>query len=171
MDIVIRILRFFNDNEGSFSLLTSVITIVVTIYIARMPYKKKIDIAVKLRNSNEYSRLYDEFLLETKISKEEYYNHYFVADANIVNVGINTLLIKKIEFVERGLINKKKIGSYEGDLLKQEFVLPMKKIDKLFPIESKVDLNEIDGLKLMVIVCFQGSKRKYRYRNCVINEL
>lgn len=100
-----EIINFLDTHNGSLTLLTAIVTVIATIYIARMPYKKVITISITLYDSIRFDKLYDEDkIIKCQItSKDNYKKSYSVATVSVTNIGLCALTIKKIEIRKKNI--------------------------------------------------------------------
>lgn len=170
MKYITNVITFLNENEGAFQLLTSIVTIIVTVHIARKPYKKRLDLTMTLENTFQYDGL-----CENNLSLDEFHNNFFIVKYYTTNLGSCSLMIRKIVIEQQYcLLFWKSVGNIEFSISKSEFLSPYKNdmtTNGPFKVESNISLNEIQYSKLRVIVYFKGSKKRYKLNNCIKNEI
>lgn len=165
-----EVINFLDTHNGSLTLLTSIVTVIATIYIARMPYKKVITISIVLYDSRRFKKLYseDETIKCQIPSQDDYLNGYSVADVNVTNVGLCVLAIKKIEISKKSIFRQKVIESYELGYNQKSFLSPMKLQNLRIPIKGKPDELKSELSKLVISVYFEGGIKKIKFKNCII---
>lgn len=165
-----EIINFLDNHNGSLTLVTTIVTIMVTIYIARLPYKKVVDISVVLYDSKRFKNLYDEnAIINSQVkNKEDYLKNCSLAKVNVTNIGLCTLAVNRIEIRKKSFFRNSIIGSYKIDLKNKKFLSPMKQQEFKMIIKEKPDELRKDLSKLIVDIYFEGNSKKSSFRNCII---